>query len=296
MPISGTLDNLAKLTPQEDGGEGLDEKEAQIDESNKKLDELELVDYLKNAGQWTSDIVSDAKPKLDEILNPPAEVDAKGKAKAAPKGAPAEINFDESDLTISDKPQNNFILGDALEQIIKINYDERAKLKHPQNPNWLNIKICLAGYPFAGKKEQAELIHQKYNLDVFAMEQLVQEAIDFAEQNPQPIDKVSQRPAEEEEKKESTLGETDDVGELSDMLMSEDEDEEFNLQEEFRQCGLMMLELLLDGEEISDELYVKVFLTKLRMQYPYKDPKTKQKEVKAQAKRQVQINDRLRAI
>jgi len=41
-----------------------------------------------------------------------------------------------------------------------------------------------------------------------------------------------------------------------------------------------MQELLLDGQEISDELYVKVFVTKLRMQYPYKDPKTKQKEIK----------------
>ena len=173
MPISGTLDNLAKLTPQEEGGDSLEEKETQIDESNQKLDELELVDYLKNSGQWTSDIVSEAKPKLEEILNPPAEVDAKGKPKAAPKGAPAEVNFDEADLTISDSPQNNFLLGDALEQIIKINFDERAKLKHPQNPNWLNVKICLAGYPFAGKKEQAELIREKFNLDVYAMDVLV---------------------------------------------------------------------------------------------------------------------------
>lgn len=47
--------------------------------------------------------------------------------------------------------------------------------------------------------------------------------------------------------------------------MSEDEDQEFNLQEEFRQCGLQMQELLLDGEEISDDLYVRVFVTKLRM-------------------------------
>lgn len=64
------------------------------------------------------------------------------------------------------------------------------------------------------------------------------------------------------------------------MCMSEDEDQEFNLQEEFRQCGLQMQELLLDGEEINDDLYVKVFVTKLRMQYPYKDPKSKQIELK----------------
>ena len=149
------------------------EKETQIDPSNVKLDELELVDYLKNQGQWTTDIVSSSKPKLDEILNPPAEVDAKGKSKAPAKGAPAEVTFDEAELEISNAPDNNFLLGDALEQIIKINFAERAKLKHPQNPNWLSVKICLAGYPFSGKKEQAARISKQFNLDVFVMEALV---------------------------------------------------------------------------------------------------------------------------
>lgn len=37
-------------------------------------------------------------------------------------------------------------------------------------------------------------------------------------------------------------------------------------------------------------------MTKLRIQYPYKDPKTKQKELKEQAKRQVEIKERMRAI
>ena len=64
------------------------------------------------------------------------------------------------------------------------------------------------------------------------------------------------------------------------MDMSEDEQQEFNLEEEFRQCGLQMQELLLDGQEITDDLYVKVFVTKLRMQYEYKDPASKQKEIK----------------
>jgi len=50
MPITGTLDSLAELIPQEDAGENMVEKEAEIDPSNLKLDELELVDYLKNQG------------------------------------------------------------------------------------------------------------------------------------------------------------------------------------------------------------------------------------------------------
>lgn len=106
-------------------------------------------------------------------MNPPAEVDPKAKGKGAPKGAVAEITFEEGDLEITDTPVNNYLLGDALEQIIKINFAERARLKHPQTPNWLSVKICLAGYPFSGKKEQAEMIRQKFNLDVFVMESLV---------------------------------------------------------------------------------------------------------------------------
>ena len=52
-----------------------------------KLDELELVDYLQNLGQWTSDIVAKNKPKLEEILNPPAEIDPKAKKQQPAKGA-----------------------------------------------------------------------------------------------------------------------------------------------------------------------------------------------------------------
>lgn len=113
-------------------------------------------------------------------MNPPVEVDVKGKGKAPAKGAPVDTVFEEAELEITDNVENNFLLGDALEQIIKINFAERAKLKHPQTPNWLSVKICLVGYPYAGKKEQAEMIRKKYNLDVFQMEALVQEAIEFA--------------------------------------------------------------------------------------------------------------------
>ena len=51
--------------------------------------------------------------------------------------------------------------------------------------------------------------------------------------------------------------------------------------------------MLLDGLEISDELYVKMFIAKLRMTYEYKDPATKQKELKAKANRKMKINQRL---
>jgi hypothetical protein len=174
MPISKTHSNLASLIPQETGGEDIVDKQASIDSSNVKLDDLELVDYLKNLGQWTSDIVSENKPKIEDILNPVAEVDPKGKGKAAPKAEKGDaVNFEDGDMEIEDKPLNNVILGDAIEEIIKINYEQRSRLKHPQNPNWLPLKICLSGYPFAGKSTQADMIKLKYGLDIYSMDSLL---------------------------------------------------------------------------------------------------------------------------
>ena len=121
-------------------------------------------------------------------MNPQADADPKGKGKAPPKGAvnPTE-GFEEGDLEISDVPENNFLLGDAIEQVIKINYEERQKTKMPKTPNYLPLKLCLVGYPFAGKKTQAQKIKEKFGLDVFEMGALVEEAVTFAEKNPQPI-------------------------------------------------------------------------------------------------------------
>ena len=54
--------------------------------------------------------------------------------------------------------------------------------------------------------------------------------------------------------------------------------------------------MLLDGLEISDDLYVKMFVAKLRMTYEHKDPATKQRELKSQANRKMKINQRLAEI
>lgn len=88
--------------------------------------------------------------------------------------------MDEADLELADKPANNFILGDVIDTLIKIHYPERASLKHPATPNWLSLKVCFTGYPFAGKKTQAALVKEKFGLDTYFMDELVLEALSQA--------------------------------------------------------------------------------------------------------------------
>ena len=50
QPIAGTHATLATSVTEETGAANLEEVENTIDKPNQKLDDLELVDYLKNKG------------------------------------------------------------------------------------------------------------------------------------------------------------------------------------------------------------------------------------------------------
>jgi len=78
----------------------------------------------------------------------------------------------------------------------------------------------------------AEYIKKNYGLDLFKLEQLVQEAIDCSDQPKQAI------PEPEEE----TFEECTDFADLS-----EDETHYFDPVEELRQCGIAIREALIDG-------------------------------------------------
>ena len=236
-PIANTHDNLSKLVTEETAGGESTKLETEEDEANIKLDELEMIDYIKNQGQWNKGLVADNKPNLEQIMNPPVEqVQATGKKGAPAKGQAAqqEIQFDPEDLELKDLPDNNFMLGDAIETIIKLNHEDRPKLKHPQTPNWLPLKLAFVGYPFSGKKCQAELLKEKYGLNVFCMDELIDSAIRFAKMNPKPITHEVQRGVEQPFMDLESLGLTD----LDDQ--SEDEEGEINCKEDLRQCGLQI--------------------------------------------------------
>jgi len=249
-------------------------------EAQGQLDESELHDYVKNEGQWPSTLVSENKINLADVLNPKVEVaaPAKGAKPAGKAPAQSDVVMDEADLEVADTPANNFIFGDVIDQLIKLHYPSRPDTKHPPTPNWLALKVCLVGYPFSGKKTQAALIKEKYGLDVFIMEELIQEAIEF---NP------------EEQRLNSPSAPIVDLGSYDYADLSEDEVLDLNVNEEMAAIGKEIKEQLLNGEEISDALYVRLFITKLRVTYTYKCPITKRREAEVKAHRFVEITKRI---
>jgi hypothetical protein len=81
------------------------------------------------------------------------------------------------------------------------------------------------------------------------MDQLVDEALEFAKVHPDPIEKVSTDDRVSLEP--SQISQIEEA--QSDIeVLSEDEEGELNPAEDFRQLGNQIEALLLDGEEIDD--------------------------------------------
>lgn len=90
-------------------------------------------------------------------------------------------------MQVGDAPENNYYVGDAVEQIINLNHEARGRQLRPKNPHYLNLKLCFVGYAFAGKKLQAMKLKQEYGLDSYTLNDLVEEALEFFRKNPEPI-------------------------------------------------------------------------------------------------------------
>lgn len=150
-------------------------------DAQEQLDESTLRNYLQNMHQWPTSLVSESNLNLADIINPKVEAAAPAKGGKAAGKAPtqADVLLEEADLELSDKPANNFLFGDVIDQLIKLHFPPRPDLKHPPTPNWLSLKVCLAGYPHSWTREQTAQLQAKYGVDVFEMETLVKEALDY---------------------------------------------------------------------------------------------------------------------
>jgi len=106
--------------------DSLTEESTEASAENTDLDTRELDDYLKNKGQWNKEIVLQNKPNLEQIMQG-ADAPVAG-AKGGKGKAPAadSLALDEAELKVPDEAANNFYLGDAVEQIVCLNHEQRA--------------------------------------------------------------------------------------------------------------------------------------------------------------------------
>lgn len=81
-----------------------------------------------------------------------------------------------------------------------------------------------------------------------------------------------------------------------DLSADSELEENFTAEEDFRRSGEEIMSLLKQGIEISDDVYVRLFVAKLRITYPYKSKKTLRRELKSKVQKEREITARIQAV
>jgi len=111
----------------------------------------------------------------------------------------------------------------------------------------------------------------------------VTEVLTYYEGHPEPIPAKNSSPSTEE-----------NTGENEEPLSEDSEiDQEFNAEEDFRICGEKIANLLKDGQEITDEIYVQLYVAKLRLTYPHKSKKELRRELRVKVTKQRDIKKKI---
>lgn len=112
------------------------------------------------------------------------------------------------------------------------------------------------------------------------MSDLVGECLAAYEAHPEPYPAPEITSAENEEKYD-TLSEDSELEEV------------LNPMEDFRACGEKIADLLKDGLEITDEVYVQLYVAKLRLTYPHKSKKQLRQELRVKVEKQREIRRKI---
>jgi len=148
----------------------------------------------------------------------------------------------EADLEILQAPENNFNLGKLVHHVIDLKFPAPEPPKAPADiPNYLPLKLLSLGYTFSGRKTLARHLRDKYNIHIIQMNELIEEAFQLSLEQGDPR--------------------------KSSANLENAENETLSTRSELREVGYAMKAAMEKGQPISDELYIRAVVAKIKEFY-----------------------------
>ncbi|KRX04379.1 Calponin homology domain [Pseudocohnilembus persalinus] len=217
--------------------------------NNKLFDNQQSVDlFQQEKNQLTSNLNLD---ESDQIQKKQAEDEFK-QYFSAQKIWNAVHEFPEGKEKFNSIDNNDY-LGNFLTEIVDNLHPKQEKTQIPQEiPNYLPLKLSMIGLPFSGKKTLANLLKQKYQLELIDPKQIIQQAHELAFPPPED-DKNKKKGAKKDTKKKGN---------------AKDQEEEKPVNPELIELGQKVHEFIENNLEIPDEFQVQAAIIQIKELFP----------------------------
>jgi adenylate kinase family enzyme len=273
-----------------------EEDNKQIDPNSDNdllLDECEFLDYLYFIGQWKTDLIpitSYTQININELFQEAnTQTTADQNAKTNPKQAKPTPNVKEKEvveykeddpenLIIHKEPYKNNYLGDLVDMLIDLKYNEDDKVEEKKNMfSYIPLKLCMIGHSFSGKKSQAKILSENFPFKIYFIDDLIRRSLEVLERLEKPFELANVS---------STLSST--KKNQIEQIQRERQEEELKCAE-IKKIATQIREKLINGEPVSDDIYVNLIVENIRLDFPFKSDTQIYEEIMNKHKRLKEI-------
>jgi hypothetical protein len=157
---------------------------------------------------------------------------------------------------------SNNIFGDIVEQIINLNFEPEKPLVSPEVPNHMPLKLAVIGRSFTGKKLQAQILAEKFNLNIYKPEDLINEALERSEEEFESLrqvpdlkaKRVDENPQGEDSQPQEPQNDAPETADPTGEEAAPTETKPAEEETETKKEGEMEMEVIKEEEELEREV------------------------------------------
>lgn len=260
--------------------------------NDKKLDECEILDYIKYKGQWSYDQVPEGNFITINLLELMSDIEDLNKKKEKDKKKPVggkkeEEEYKEEDqfnLQIPKKVIKNEYFGNLIDILIEARFGEENDLKLKESEHnkyqFIPIKLAIFGQPFSGKNTIAKELSRMFNLEIFDVDTLLQNSINESENQSETYENNVYSQDNDFNKfnknypnDKNDLNTTNKYEELQEADNESDNGEagnEVKRVNKIKQLALQIKDTLRNGGSIPDKLISELIYENISLKFPLK--------------------------
>jgi adenylate kinase family enzyme len=254
---------------------------------DKTLDDCEFLDYINLIGQWSKGIIpisAFTKLNLQDIMTDTTALNSTNTLKNNFKSQKEKVEeFKEEDpdnLIIPNENVKNVFLGDLIDLIIDIKYqDEYKENSRDFIFKSIPIKLAIIGQDFAGKKTQAKILSENYPFKVYCIDDLLTEALNIYKRLESPVDDIKAMRTTQR------------------LQMKEEREYDESKYRKLKELVENINTILKNGGGITDDIYVDLLIEFIKIDFPEKSEEDIANEAisrvnfKEQIKEELEKND-----
>ena len=179
---------------------------------------------------------------------------------------------------IHKEPFKNYYLGDLVDMLIDLKYNEDDKVEEKKNLfSFIPLKLSLIGHSFSGKKVQSKILSENFPFKIYFIDNLIKNSLDLLERLEKPLEVAIITSTISSTKKNQI-----------EQIQKERQEEEQKCSE-IKKIATQIREKLINGECVSDEIYVNLIVENIKLDFPYKTDAQIYEEIMCKHKRRKEI-------